>query len=83
MNGRQFSVLLGDVDLSRILLNSVCIAERTIDGLKVLLFQKGSSYLEVIFNRAGDEIATWWEFSSVDALEPYLDQIALPDFIHA
>lgn len=80
MNGREFSVLSEDLDLCKLLVNSVCIAERTIDGLKVLLFQKGGTYIEVIFNEAGDEIATWWEFKSTDTLEPYLEQIALPDF---
>jgi len=61
---------------SRLLIeNGIYLASRYIPGYQLLLFAVDSFYVEVHYDIEHDLLTYFKAFSSVDELEPYLNQV--------
>lgn len=59
----------------------VKIGNRTDGFYSILLFQVGSFYAEIFYHSHFNVIIKIKTFSNTDLLEPYLQQIELPDLL--
>ena len=82
MTLQHFRVLSRDKEYRNLLVNGVCVAERLIGSMQVLLFQLSTIYVEVYFNEEGDEIVYTHSFKNTDELEPYLYNDAITRLLH-
>jgi hypothetical protein len=78
MTRKYFSKLSEPNQYRRLLLKGVCIAERTQEGILLLLFQLDRFYVEVAFDNHSDEVLSARSFEDTDELWPYLKEIRLP-----
>lgn len=81
MQHHFFKALASQPNLQYLLVKAVCIGERAMEGLPVLLFQAEKGYVEVFFSREGTAVLGSREFTAMEDLDPYLEEIALPSFI--
>lgn len=77
MTLQHFNTLSQHIQHRKILLNGVCIAYRNTEESQALLFQLSSFYVEVFFNRDGDEVLYTRSFDNNEELDPYLESINL------
>ena len=59
----------------------VLLFKKQCADFKVLLYQLHSFYIELYFHPSSNKATLVKSFSSVDELEPYLNDIQLPSFI--
>ena len=81
MTLQHFRVLSQDRHHRDLLINGVCVAERFIGTIQVLLFQLNTLYVEVYFSNEGDEILYTRSFKNTDELEPYLYSDAITQLL--
>ncbi|HEX2607839.1 MAG TPA: hypothetical protein VHK91_10685 [Flavisolibacter sp.] len=73
--------LLDEIRQAEALLNhGVLIAERLYKDFNIFLYQVNHFYVEVYFHNGFKMIQGFRGFESVNALEPYLDEIRIPEF---
>jgi len=58
----------------------VCVSHREVNKYTYVLYQVDNFYAEVMYADEQKEILAMNVFSDTRLLEPYLDQISLPDF---
>jgi hypothetical protein len=75
MTLQHFNSLNEHIQYRNLLLNGVCLTDRYIDDICVLLFQLDKFYVEVFFDKHSDEILKSRSFESTDELQPYLERI--------
>ncbi len=81
MQHKYFKTICASKNYRYLILDGSYLAERTLLGFPVLLFQVENHYVELVFRRNGLEILTARQFSDVDELDPYLTKISLPSFL--
>lgn len=59
------------------------LANRFIEGFRILLFQLEGFYVELFYHPETNEIAWARSFDSTDELEPYLQNINVSDLVQS
>ena len=75
MTLQHFNSLNEHIQYRNLLLNGVCLTDRDVDDICVLLFQLDQFYVEVFFDKHSDEILRSRSFENIDELQPYLEKI--------
>ena len=81
MTLQNFRALTQNKQNKKLLTEGVCIAERKTAEVQALLFQIEGFYVEVFFNREGDEVLFSRNFEEVEELTPYLQSIDLSEVL--
>ena len=79
MNLQTFLALSYD-DRMEVTLSAVCIAGRDEDKHKVLLYQLNNFYIEVWYHKLFNNVTAVNVFDA-EGLQPYLDQLRIPDLL--
>jgi hypothetical protein len=75
MTQLYFSKLAERIQYRLLLLNGVCIAERTAGDVLLLLFQLEHFYVEIAFDNHSDDVVSARSFEDTAELAPYLEGI--------
>lgn len=78
MTRKYFSKLSEPIQYRLLLLKGVCVAERTVGNMLLLLFQIDHFYVEVAFDNNSDEVLSARSFEDTAELGPYLDDVMPP-----
>ena len=79
MTLKQFRALPLDVQERRLINNGTFLFDRKTVGIKVLLYQLFSFYVEVFYDTSSAKVCMIKSFTEVEDLEPYLYKIDISE----
>jgi len=81
MKLKYFRRLSEPLQYRRLLTKGVCIGERIHNDALVLLFQIDEFYVEITFHKETDELMSTRSFDDIQELDPYLEQVRIPQIL--